>query len=113
MQIRTRLLAVSAIALWLSACGKESNDQPAASVVSPSPASIGTTRQSTSQGPDPSVPSASSVFAAEAPASTASKTLIQPNATLSKAQEKTDMPMAGQGDSHSAPKNTDKSASSP
>lgn len=113
MQIRTRLLTATAIALWLSACGKASNDQPAPLVVSPSPASVSSKPLSASQGSDSSVPSASSVFAAEASTSADSKTLIQPNATLSNAQEKTDMPMAGQGDSHSAPKTTDKSASSP
>lgn len=113
MQIQTRLLAAAAIALGLSACGRENIDQSVPSVVPPPAVSVGTTSPGTSQGHDPSVPSASSVFAGEAPASTASRTLIQPNATLSDAQEKTDMPMAGQGDSHSSPKTTDKSASSP
>jgi len=110
---RNRFIAASAIVLSLAACDKENNDRPAPEVATPSSVSAGTMSQSTSQGHDPSVPSAASVFAGEAPASTASRTLIQPNATLSDAQEKTDMPMAGQGDSHSSPKTTDKSSSSP
>lgn len=112
MQIRTRFLAISAIALLLAACSKESIDPPLPSVVTPSPASVGTAPQSSSQASDASVPSATSVFAAEPPASTAATASILPNATLTEAQEKTAMPMAGQGDSHSAPKTTDKSASS-
>lgn len=114
MQIRTRFLAVSAIAaLLLAACSKESVDPPSPSVVTAAPASVGTAPLSSSQGSDASVPSATSVFAVEPPASTAATASIRTNATLSDAQEKTAMPMAGQADSHSAPKTTDKGASSP
>jgi len=113
MQLRTRFLALSAIALLLAACGKEGIDPPLPSVVTPAPASVGTAPPSSAQGTDTSVPSATSVFAAEPPASAAATASIRTNATLSEAQEKTAMPMAGQADSHSAPKTTDKSASSP
>jgi hypothetical protein len=106
-------MAVSAIALLLAACSKESIDPPLPTVVTPSPSSIGAAPQSSSPNSDTSVPPAASVFAADPPASTSANASIQTSATLSEAQEKTAMPMAGQADSHSAPKTTDKSASSP
>jgi len=112
MQIRTRFLAVSAIALLLAACGKESIDPPSPSVVTPSPASVGTAPQSSTQSPDPSLPSATSVFAADPQASTAANASIRTGAVPSEAEEKNALPMAGQAGSHSAPKTTDKSASS-
>ncbi|MDP1647836.1 MAG: hypothetical protein Q8M01_06515 [Rubrivivax sp.] len=113
MQIRTRFLALSAITLLLAACSKESVQPPLPPVAASPTASVGMVPLSASQGSDASVPSATSVFAAEPPASTAETASTRTNATLSDAQEKTAMPMAGQADSHSAPKATDKSASSP
>ena len=111
MPIRNRFLALSAIALLLSACSKENVDPPP--VVTNPPTTVGTAPVGSTQGSDASVPSAASVFAAEAPASAAAAASTRTNAPLTDAQEKNAMPMAGQGDSHSAPKTTDKSASSP
>lgn len=113
MQVRNRFLALSAIALLLTACSKESVDPPPPPVVTSPPAGVGMAPQGASQGSDPSVPSATSALSGEAPASTAAATTIRPGATLTDAQEKSAMPMAGQGDSHSAPKATDKGASAP
>jgi hypothetical protein len=113
MQTRNRLLALTASALLLAACGKESIDPPLPAVGTPATAGISTAPQSASQGSNTSVPSATSVFAAGPSASTAANASIVTNGTLSDAQESTAMPMAGQADSHSAPKATYKSASSP
>jgi len=113
MQMRARFLALSATALLLTACGKQVIEPPLPSVATSPPASVGMAPLSASQGSDASVPSAASVFAAEAPASTGATASTRTNATLTDAQEKNAMPMAGQADSHSAPKATDKSASSP
>ena len=113
MSNRNRLLALTASALLLAACGKEYIDPPLPAVTTPATAGIGTTPQSASQGPDTSVPPATSVFAAEPSASMAANASIVTNSTLTNTQESTAMPMAGQAGSHSAPKSTDKSASSP
>ena len=113
MQIRTRLLALSATALLLTACGRELIEPPLPPAVTSPQAGAGMPPAGAARASDTSVPSATSVFAADAPASTAATASTRSDATLTEAQEKAAMPMAGQGDSHSAPKTTDKSASSP
>lgn len=113
MQIRTRLLALSATALLLTACGREVIEPPLPPMVTSPSATVDMAPRGSSQGSDTTVPSAASVFAADASASAAATASTRSDATLTDAQEKAAMPMAGQGDSHSAPKITDKSASSP
>jgi hypothetical protein len=113
MPNRNRLLALTASALLLAGCGKENIDPPLPAMATPATAGISTTPQSASPGSDTSVPSATSVFAADPSASTAANASIVTNSTMTNTQESNAMPMAGQAGSHSAPKATDKSASSP
>lgn len=113
MQIRTRLLTLSATALLLTACGREVIEPPLPPAVTSTQAAAAMPPPGAARDSDTSVPSAASVFASDAPASSAATASTRTNATLTDAQESTAMPMAGQADSHSAPKATDQSASSP
>jgi hypothetical protein len=99
MQIQTTPAALAAVAFLCAACSKAPVDPPAAAppvaVVAP-----GSTQAPTS---DTSVPSAQSVLS---PASGAAKPAVDATRTndkMSRAEESTAMPMAGQANDHSAP----------
>lgn len=100
MRTRTILLVLSTAAMLLTACDKERSKPPVES---------GKTQSGT---PDTSVPSAGSVMSsASSPGSSDAGT--RSNAPMTRAEESNSMPMAGQGDTHSAPVTGAKGASAP
>lgn len=114
MSIPYRFLALPAVALMLAACGKDIVEPPAPVAVTSPPATTGAPLPPATPSSDPSLPSASSVFAgSDAPAPASAPTTIQTGAVPTDAQEKTALPLPGQAGSHSAPKSSDKSGSAP
>jgi len=100
MRTRTLMLVLSAAAVLLTACDRERSKPPVES---------GKTQSASS---DTSVPSAGSVMSpASSPGSSDAGT--RSNAPMTRAEESSSMPMAGQGDTHSAPVTGAKGASAP
>lgn len=92
MRSAARLVLAGLSVLVLSAC------EPQRPAVAPPAASgsVGADR-------DVSVPSAASVLTPAAPASTADTAAGRTNKSMSRAEESSGMPMAGQNNDHSAP----------
>jgi hypothetical protein len=84
---------------WLAGCDKSRIDPPVPRVDAGK-----STVAETSAAPrrDPSVPSADSVLTAPATATAKDETGTRPTSTLTRAQESSAMPMAGQANNHSS-----------
>ena len=106
------LIALCASALWLGACDKTPTSPPTPVVSQPASTESGVAVGSV---PDPSLPSAKSVFPS-ANNTQADATPSRSDGTRNPDQESTpatDKPMPGQNNDHSAPLGPTKSASSP
>lgn len=107
MQTRMTLTALCGAALLMTACDKDPTAPPMPYVV-PSTVEVGVAPVT---GAESSVPSATAVLTPATvaePAASAART----NDTLTRAQQSTAMPTAGQNNDHSAPLAADKGASS-
>ena len=109
MPNRVNLPVFCLAALLLSACDKGRSDPPAPLV---EPVRVGA---STTQPPlgGTSVPTAASVVAAESVAAKPAATADRSNTQMTRAEESSAMPMAGQNNDHSAPLTAAKRASAP
>jgi len=108
MRMPFRLAALGLLALSLVACSRAPLDTAAPAITPVQPES----GSATADGANTSVPPAASVLAPAAqtrPDPAAGRT----NGTMSRAQESSAMPMAGQNNDHSAPLTPSKTASSP
>lgn len=108
MQTRMTLTALCAAVLLMTACDRDQTGPPMRYVA---PVTVeGSTAPAT--GGDTSVPSAASVLTSATGAPQAASP-ARTNEKLTRAQEFTAMPAAGQNNDHSAPLAADKGASSP
>jgi hypothetical protein len=99
MQTQMIPAALAAMALLCSACDQRPVDTP------PPRSQIGTVTPSATQAAtsDTSVPPAESVLSAASGAAKPAVDATRSNAKLTRAEESTAMPMAGQANDHSAP----------
>ena len=104
------LVALCFLAPLLSACDKRPLD-PATPKVEAAVAERDAARQAPAA--NTTVPSADSVLAPASPTPKASATAGRSNSEMSRAQESSAMPMAGQNNDHSAPLKSEKGASAP
>lgn len=101
--MRTRMisLVLATAAMLLTACDKERSKPPVE------------TGRAQSGAADTSVSSAGSVMSPASSPGGSDAAATRSNATLTPAEESSSMPMAGQGDTHSAPVTGAKGASAP
>ncbi len=109
MRTRSTLTALCAAALLLSACDKDRTD-PAMTYATP--AKVESSVAPAAAAGDTSVPPAASVLTS-APATPQPASAARTNNDLTRAQESTAMPLAGQSNDHSAPLAAGKAASTP
>ena len=101
MRTQTILVVLWTAAMLLTACDKERSKPPVES---------GKTQ---SGAPDTSVPSAGSVMSPASSPGSSDAATTRSNAPMTRAEQSSSMPMAGQGDTHSAPATGAKGASAP
>lgn len=108
MRTRMTLTALCAAALLMTACGRNKSDPPMP-YVAPVTVDVG---MAPATGSVSSVPSAASVLTS-ATGTAQAASAARSNEKLTRAEESTAMPIAGQNNDHSAPVAAGKSASSP
>ena len=109
MPNRSILPIVALIAMCLSACDKKRPDPPAPQVRS----DAALPAKAPGLPGDPSVPAAAAVLTPAEGGANATPDAVRTNKTMTRAEESAAMPMAGQGNDHSAPLAAGKRASAP